>query len=151
MTSDECHVWFHLNAANPAAGNTEQLNITKNLVHGRIRNNNTAQPPDYKSTVITARLQLAWYEMELNVHEIYIIQSVNKLEKVHVYIASTMCRLSFILPYNVWILLNTVITYIYPRTLKTPVTYRLYGEQNSVKNNSKFRNLCDKCIYIDVY
>ena len=27
ITSDECHVWFHLNAASPAARNTEQVNI----------------------------------------------------------------------------------------------------------------------------
>ena len=40
---------------------------------------------------------------------------------------------------------------VYARTLKTPVTYRLYGEQNSVYNNSEFKSLCDKCIYIDVY
>ena len=32
----------------------------------------TAQPPDYKSTIITTRSQLAWYEMELNVNEIYV-------------------------------------------------------------------------------
>ena len=50
----------------------------KNLVHGRIRSNNTARSPDYKSTVITTRPQLAWYEMELNVHEICIsIRSIN--------------------------------------------------------------------------
>ena len=30
------------------------------------------RPSDYKSTVITTRPQHAWYEMELNVHEIYI-------------------------------------------------------------------------------
>ena len=29
ITSDECHAWFHLNAASPAARNTEQVNITK--------------------------------------------------------------------------------------------------------------------------
>ena len=62
---------FHLNAASPAARNTEQVTIAKKLVHGRIRSNNNARPPD-KSTVITTRPQLAWYEMELNVHEIYI-------------------------------------------------------------------------------
>ena len=33
---------------------------------------NTTQPPDYKSTVITTRSNIAWYEMELNVHEINI-------------------------------------------------------------------------------
>ena len=71
ITSDECHAWFHLNAYSPAARNTEQVNITKNLAHVRIRTTNTARPPDLKSTVITTRLQLAWYEMELNVHEIY--------------------------------------------------------------------------------
>ena len=30
ITSDECHAWFHLNAASPAARNTEHVNITKN-------------------------------------------------------------------------------------------------------------------------
>ena len=29
ITSDECHAWFHLNAASPAARNTEQVNISK--------------------------------------------------------------------------------------------------------------------------
>ena len=28
ITSDECHAWFHLNAASPAARNTEHVNIT---------------------------------------------------------------------------------------------------------------------------
>ena len=41
ITSDECHAWFHLTAASPAARITEQVNITKNLVHGRIRSINT--------------------------------------------------------------------------------------------------------------
>ena len=31
ITSDECHAWFHLNAASPAARNIEQVNITKIL------------------------------------------------------------------------------------------------------------------------
>ena len=30
ITSDECHAWFHLNAASPAVRNAEQVNITKN-------------------------------------------------------------------------------------------------------------------------
>ena len=54
-----------------------QLRVTRNkwtlqnnLVHGRIRTTNTARPPYYKPIVITTRPQLAWYEMELNVHEI---------------------------------------------------------------------------------
>ena len=71
ITSDECHAWFHLNATSPAARNTEQVNITKNLVHGRSWSINTAWPPDYKSTVLNTRPQLAWNEMELNAHEIY--------------------------------------------------------------------------------
>ena len=29
FTSDECHAWFHLNAASLAARNAEQVNITK--------------------------------------------------------------------------------------------------------------------------
>ena len=37
ITSDECHAWFHLNAASLTERNTEQVNITKYLVHGRIR------------------------------------------------------------------------------------------------------------------
>ena len=68
ITSDECHAWFHLNAASPAAMNMEQVNITKNFANSRIRTTNTARPPDYTSTVITTQPQLAWYEMELNVH-----------------------------------------------------------------------------------
>ena len=72
ITSDECHAWFHLNIASQAARNTEQMNITKNRVHGRIRTTNTARPPDYKSAVITTRPLLAWYVKELNVYEIYI-------------------------------------------------------------------------------
>ena len=36
-----------------------------------IRLTNAARPPDYKSTALTTRPQIAWYEMELNVHEIH--------------------------------------------------------------------------------
>ena len=32
ITSDECHASFHLNAASPAAGNTEQVNIPKKIL-----------------------------------------------------------------------------------------------------------------------
>ena len=32
ITSYECHAWFHLNAASPAARNTEQVNITKKFL-----------------------------------------------------------------------------------------------------------------------
>ena len=32
ITSDECHAWFHLNAASPAARNMEQVNITKKIL-----------------------------------------------------------------------------------------------------------------------
>ena len=60
-----------MNIASPAARNTEKWTLQKYLVYGRIRSTNTARPTDYKSTVITSRSQLAWYEMELNVHEIY--------------------------------------------------------------------------------
>ena len=42
FTSYECHAWFHFNAASPAARTTEQVNITKILVHGRIRTTNMA-------------------------------------------------------------------------------------------------------------
>ena len=44
-----------------------------------------------------------------------------------------------------------VYTILYSRTLKTPVIYRLYGEQKAVYNNSEFNNLCDKCVNIHVY
>ena len=40
------------------------------------------------------------------------IRSINKLEKVHVYIASTICQFQ---PYNVWILLKTVMKYLHYR------------------------------------
>ena len=62
ITSDECHAWFHLNAANSAEGNTEQVNITKYLVHGRIWTPKTARTPDYKSTVFTTRPILQRYD-----------------------------------------------------------------------------------------
>ena len=42
ITSDECHAWFHLNAASPTARNTEQVNITKkSCPRGRIRSINS--------------------------------------------------------------------------------------------------------------
>ena len=53
-------------------GTRNKWTLQKNLVHGRIRTTVTARPPDNKSTVVTTRPQLAWYEKELNVHEIYI-------------------------------------------------------------------------------
>ena len=65
-----CMISFE--AAIPAARNTEQVHITKIIVHGRIRISNTARPSDYKSTTLSARPPLACYEMKLNVHEIYI-------------------------------------------------------------------------------
>ena len=66
ITSDEWHAWFHLNAASPAARNTEQVNITKkNLVLGKIRTTNTARPPAYNSTIINARPQLDCYEWRI--------------------------------------------------------------------------------------
>ena len=54
-----------------------------NLVHGRIRTTNTARPPGYTSTVITTRLQLAWYEMELNVNEMYIYNILTNLHIIY--------------------------------------------------------------------
>ena len=51
-------------------GARNKWTLQKNLVHGTILSTNTTRPPDYKSTVITTRPQLAWYEMELKVHEI---------------------------------------------------------------------------------
>ena len=32
ITSDECHAWFHLNAASPAVRNVEQVNITQKFL-----------------------------------------------------------------------------------------------------------------------
>ena len=32
INSDECHAWFHLNAASPAVRNAEQVNITKKIL-----------------------------------------------------------------------------------------------------------------------
>ena len=61
-TSDECHAWFHLNTASPTERNTEQVNITKNLVHGRIQTPKITWPPDYKSTVFTTRSILQRYD-----------------------------------------------------------------------------------------
>ena len=63
--------------ASLAVRKMEQVNITKNLVHSRIRTTSTVRIPDYKSTVLTTRPQLVWYEIELNVHEIYISIYIN--------------------------------------------------------------------------
>ena len=52
-------------------GTRNKWTLQKNLAHSRIRSTNTARPLDYKSTVNTTRSQLAWCEMEFNVHEIY--------------------------------------------------------------------------------
>ena len=49
------------------------------------------------------------------------------------------------------VFLTFIHVHIYSRTLKTPIIYRLYGEQKVVLDNGKFNNLCDKCINIDVY
>ena len=49
-------------------GQRNKWKLQKILVYGRIPTTNTARSPDYKST----RSQLAWYYMELNVHEIFI-------------------------------------------------------------------------------
>ena len=53
-------------------GTRTKWTFLKKSFHGRIRTAYTAWPPDYMPTVITTRPQLAWYEKELNVHEIYI-------------------------------------------------------------------------------
>ena len=52
-------------------GTRNKWTLQKNLVHGKIRTTNTVRPPDYKPTVLATRPPLAWYEIELNVHEIY--------------------------------------------------------------------------------
>ena len=52
--------------------------LQKIYMHDRIRTTNTAQPPDYKSTVIATRPQLAWYEMELSVNEMFIYMIYNR-------------------------------------------------------------------------
>ena len=65
-------------------GTRYKWTLHKNLVHGRIRTTNTARSPDYKSIDITTRPQLAWYEMELNVHEIY-------KYTIYEYLKSSMC------------------------------------------------------------
>ena len=79
-TSDECHAWFHLNAASPAARNAEQVNITKNLVHGRIRTTNTAPfvfqrvPLNHSATgaVDDVRLELLQYLFTLRYYKNFV-------------------------------------------------------------------------------
>ena len=69
ITSDECHPWFHLNAAIPAAMNTEQVSITtKTLFIVRF------EPSHGKETSLevqrlnrSANSQLVWMK-KLNVH-----------------------------------------------------------------------------------
>ena len=55
-------------------GTRNKWTLQRSIVYGSIRTTITALPPDYKSTVIhvTTRPQLAWYQKELNVQEIYI-------------------------------------------------------------------------------
>ena len=69
ITSDECHAWFHLNAASQAARNTEQVNITKKILF-TVGFEPPTPPQDYKFTFHTTWPPLAWYQIELNVLEI---------------------------------------------------------------------------------
>ena len=85
ITSDECHAWFHLNADSPAARNTEQVNLTK-IVHGRIRTptrhglqltSQPSQPLGHNSIYMNEGIKMSMKCVS--------IQSINKVEKVHVY------------------------------------------------------------------
>ena len=73
INSDECHAWFHLNAASPAVRNAEQVNITKILIHGRIRTTNSGtfcfpactSNPSATETVDDSILKLLQYLLTL--------------------------------------------------------------------------------------
>ena len=62
LPRDEFHAWIHLYAASPGARNTEQAKITKwkIIAHGRIPH--TARYKAYKSTTLTAHINLDFYE-----------------------------------------------------------------------------------------
>ena len=90
-------------------GTWNKWTLQENLVNGRIRTINTARPPDYKSTVITIRPQLALFEIEFNVHEMYIYTTWTG---ACIYRINNVDCLLFQL-YNVWILLKAVIKYLH--------------------------------------
>ena len=80
ITSYECHAWFHLNAASPAARNTEHgtsEHYKKILIHGRIRttkHRTSCFPacPSYHSatgTVDDMRLELLLYSFTLRYYK----------------------------------------------------------------------------------
>ena len=46
-------------------------NWTSQKILSTVGFDQSTPPHDYKSTVLTTRPQLAWYEIELNAHEIY--------------------------------------------------------------------------------
>ena len=86
ITSDECHAWFHLNAASRATRNTEQVKIIfKNLVYGRIRTqHSTAYMLQAHRLNHAATTRLIWRK-ELNVNLMYIYTIyINKLEHMHI-------------------------------------------------------------------
>ena len=83
-----------------------------NLVHGRIRTTNTASRLQVHRSHHSATTRFIWDWIKC----LWNLLSIDKLEKVHVYIASTICRFQ---PYNVWILLKTVTKYLHWSIRKT--------------------------------
>ena len=76
INSDECHAWFHLNAASPAVRNAEQVNITKNSSPRRIRTTNFApcfpacpSNPSATETVDNLKLELLQYLLTLRYYK----------------------------------------------------------------------------------
>ena len=64
INSDECHAWFHLNAASQAVRNAEQVNITKKFLSTVGFEPPTPAPLGFQRVALTPRLprQLTfWY------------------------------------------------------------------------------------------
>ena len=93
--------------------NTEQVNITKNLIHGRTRTPNTARPPGYQSTVFTTQPQLGSYESRNKMSILCILVSklhleshlINNLHKHY----TCFCETVLVLPWVVFPLTDFIV------------------------------------------
>ena len=99
-------------------GTWNKWTLQKNLVHGRIRSTNTASRLQVHRSHHSTTTRLIWDGIKCPWN--LLIRSINKLEKVHVCIASTICQFQ---PYNVRILLKTVTKYLHWQSAKQ---YRCY-------------------------
>ena len=77
INSDECHAWFHLNAASSAVRNADKWTLQKILIHGRIRTTNSGtfcfpactSNPSATETVDDLILELLQYLLTLRYYK----------------------------------------------------------------------------------